>query len=87
MALTEIQVLSASKFSIRNKDQIKQSKLVGCYYCLTIFSPSEITDWTDGSTTAICPHCAIDSILGDSSSYEITKENLKQLNGYWFSNG
>jgi hypothetical protein len=79
-----LKIIQASKFSIRNRDQLAKSKMVGCYYCLKIFEPSEIQDWTDFENTAICPYCAIDSVLGDASPYEISKESLKELKGYWF---
>lgn len=32
----------------------------------------------------MCPYCGIDSILGDASEYEISKEVLEKLNKYWF---
>ncbi len=86
-SLSKEQVLLACKFSIRNREQILNSKQAGCYYCLTIFDVNEITEWTDGINTALCPHCGIDSLLGDKSPYAITKNILQQLKNYWFSGG
>lgn len=74
----------ASKYSIYNKKQIENSSICGCYNCLKIFKPDEIKEWIDKGATAMCPYCGIDSILGDASEYEISKEILEKLNKYWF---
>lgn len=75
----------AHDFCMNNKDMLKNDSSCGCFYCLKIFSPSEITDWIpDTKETARCPYCGIDSIIGESSGYPITKEFLKEMNDYWF---
>jgi hypothetical protein len=48
-----------------HRTRVLASKNVGCFYCLKIFSPAEIEEWTlDGC--ALCPHCGIDSVLPES---------------------
>lgn len=64
--------------------EIRKSKLVGCYHCMQIYSPSEITETTDEGKTAMCAKCGIDSVLPDTSPYELDKETLKKLNEFWF---
>lgn len=77
--------IDAHKFSINNKEQLLKDKKCGCFYCLKIFDPKEITDWlTDSVGTAICPYCSIDSIIGEYSGYPVTKEFLKKMHKYWF---
>lgn len=84
--LTQQQILQASKFSIRNREQIMNSNIVGCYCCLKIYDKNELVEWIDGGdSTALCAYCSVDSVLGDASPYPITKENLIQLKTYWFS--
>lgn len=62
-----------------------QDAKCGCFYYLNIFSPQEIVDWVeDMEGTTICPYCSIDSIIGESSGYPITKEFLTEMNQYWF---
>ena len=71
----------------RNYPKIKDDKICGCIYCLKIFKPSEIDDWTmepNGGHTALCPYCNIDSVIGESSGYPITEEFLNKMNEYWF---
>ena len=39
----------------------------------------------DVGTTAICPRCGIDSVLGDRSGFPISAEFLSEMQRYWFS--
>ncbi|WP_028520291.1 hypothetical protein [Ruminococcus flavefaciens] len=82
--------IKAHKFSNNHMEQLKNDKLCGCFYCLEIYSPSEINEWIvadndcDRNGTAICPYCGIDSVIGESSGYPITKDFLTKMNRYWF---
>ena len=33
---------------------------------------------------AICPYCGMDSVIGESSGYPITKEFLQKMQEHWF---
>lgn len=79
-------VTSAHKHSINHKSALLKDKKCGCFYCLQIFSPKEITGWIEDKIdgTAVCPYCGIDSIIGESSGFPITKEFLLKMNEYWF---
>lgn len=79
-------IIDAHKFSIRHKSKLLEDNLCGCFYCLRIFSPREITDWVNdiGDDTALCPYCGIDSIIGQSSGYPITLAFLERMNKQWF---
>ena len=35
-------------------------------------------------TTAICPRCECDAVLGSASGYALTDEFLRELNQYWY---
>ena len=77
--------IKAHEFSSNHKARLLQDETSGCFYCLAIFKPQEIEDWVaDISGTAICPYCGIDSIIGESSGFPITKEFLKKMKSYWF---
>lgn len=77
--------IDAHKYSKDHKQQLLNSKLCGCFYCLSIFPPKEIDFWIEEySRTAVCPYCGIDSVIGDKSEYPITKDFLKKMNEYWF---
>ncbi|WP_282605187.1 cytoplasmic protein [Pelagibius sp. Alg239-R121] len=80
---------AAHKRSIRHRQEIEDSKQCGCFYCKRIFQPEEIEEWTDKSglvseQTALCPHCSIDSVIGDASGFDITETFLKEMNKAWF---
>jgi hypothetical protein len=79
----------AHEFSCYNKNELERDSICGCFYCIRIFKPSEIKEWVpeeeDGEEcTALCPYCEIDSVIGKSSGYPITKEFLKEMNRVWF---
>lgn len=79
-------IIDAHRFSIRHKSELINDGTCGCFYCMRTFSPKEIKDWVnDGEDyTAICPYCGIDSIIGQSSGYPITRDFLKRMNKHWF---
>lgn len=74
------------KHSSQHKIVVQCSPECGCFYCKTIFKPSEITRWTDDGQTAICPKCDIDSVIPGNAVF-ITEKLLKDMNDYWFSEG
>jgi hypothetical protein len=78
-------VISAHTFSSSNKPMLEKDTKCGCFYCLKIFHPREITKWLlDTPATAVCPYCGVDSVIGESSNYPITTEFLKAMQEHWF---
>ncbi len=72
-----------------NKDILRKNNKCGCFYCLKVFSPSEIGEWCpeldEGEEmTAICPYCGIDAILPESAGYPLTEEFLGVMRERWF---
>ena len=65
----------------KHKERVLASRKVGCFYCQTIFSPTEIKEWTIDEC-ALCPYCGIDSVLPESE--DLTPEFLQEMNKYWF---
>lgn len=81
-------IVQAHDHSDRHRNELEQSEICGCFYCLRIFKPSLIEDWIEEESrhidTALCPYCNIDSVIGSKSGYPITKSFLKQMKSYWF---
>jgi len=78
-------VVEAHEYCTNNKEGLQNDSICGCFYCLKIFPPTEITEWIeDTKGTALCPYCGIDSVIGESSGYPITKEFLEEMQKYWF---
>ncbi|CAM4122797.1 cytoplasmic protein [Bacillus luti] len=72
------------RFCSRNRNSLEKDVICGCFYCLEIFNPEKITEWWDDDNTAVCPHCGIDSIIGESSGLKITENFLGEMHKRWF---
>ena len=82
--MNEPDFIAAHKHSSRHRTEIEESNLCGCFYCLQVFEPSIIDFWIDDKTTAMCPRCGIDSVIGSKSGYPLTVEFLQQMKNHWF---
>jgi len=51
------------KASINNFDELDKVDVCGCYHCINTFDVEEVTEFVDNGTTALCPHCGVDSII------------------------
>ena len=87
---SDIDLELAHNYSSNHKPELERDSLCGCFYCGKIFSPSKIHQWIIAETpidyrgTAICPYCGIDSVIGESSGYPITRPFLKRMSQKWF---
>lgn len=72
-----------------HEKEILNSKLCGCFDCLKLFKPEEITSWIEESKdtlrgpgkTAVCPYCGVDAVLPESEDYELNRELLERMHG------
>jgi hypothetical protein len=76
----------AREHSNRNRDEILASMLCGCFYCTSVFKPSDVVDWVNDEQgeTAICPKCGIHSVLGDRAGYPLSEDFLRRMHDRWF---
>ena len=63
--------------SMKNRKHL--TGMCSCYHCLAEFNISEISEWTDGHQTAICPKCNVDAVLPICDI-----EMLKRIQEHWF---
>jgi hypothetical protein len=89
-------IVLAHKHSSAHRQELMASGICGCFYCLKIFEPTKVNEWTDYppgtqegqelvlGTTALCPCCGIDSVIGDRSGFPITGQFLAQMKQRWF---
>jgi hypothetical protein len=79
---------SAHGHSSNHRDEVLRSTLCGCFYCKETFPPSEIEEWIDEvdgvDTTALCPRCGIDSVIGSASGFDLLPDFLREMHEYWF---
>lgn len=80
----------AHTHSSSHREEVLNSRICGCFYCLAVFEPDEIKDWIDIDDengigqTALCPKCKIDSVIGSGSGFSISQEFLSKMYAYWF---
>lgn len=84
IAMPNQDIINAHKHSSDHREELVQSTKAGCFYCLSVYNASDITDWIDNEQTALCPQCSIDSVIGDHSGYPITEEFLSKMESHWF---
>jgi hypothetical protein len=87
---TQTYLDKAHRKSFGNLQQIRESKMCGCFFCTKIFPVSEFPDgWlpetNKNEATVQCPYCCIDAILGDASGFPVTDPAFIQaLEQTWF---
>ena len=74
----------AHRHSANHREELDSSEFCGCFYCLRTFPTSKISEWVDDETTALCPYCGVDSVIGSASSFPITREFLEAMRAVWF---
>jgi hypothetical protein len=86
MSVSMEQLQTAHKHSSRHRAEIQASDVCGCFYCKATYPPVAIRQWLDeGDGTALCPKCAIDSVLGSASGFPVSDSNfLTEMHEHWF---
>lgn len=85
---TEPKIVEAHRHSSSHRAEILRSEQCGCFYCLAVFPPASIVEWTDTVSgvgqTALCPTCGIDSVIGAAAGFPLTQDFLTRMNQLWF---
>lgn len=75
----------AHAHSSLHRAEIEASEICGCFCCLGVFLPSEITEWVDeADDTALCPRCGVDAVIGSASDVPLDKGSLELMQRHWF---
>lgn len=81
----DIELLEAAhRHTIRNRSEIERSQNCGCTCCERIFPAAEVEEYIDNGTTAMCPYCSCDALVGDAAGFGLTADLLHQLNKHYF---
>jgi hypothetical protein len=81
---SEPDYIKAHRHCSRNRLELVGSELCGCFYCLKIYVPTEITNWVDDNQTALCANCDIDAVIGSAAGFPVEVDFLRRMNDHWF---
>ncbi len=59
------QFADAHVHASKHRGELEASERCACFFCFRTFKAVEIKSWVDASQTALCPHCGIDSVIGN----------------------
>jgi len=79
-------LLAVHRHTTHNREEIEHSQICYCICCRTFFKPEEIEDYTDRGTTAICPYCDCDAVIGEACGQKLTDVLLDNLHKKYFGN-
>jgi hypothetical protein len=84
-ALAAAPLIAAKVHASRHRIALDASTRCACFFCFRSFPRTEIKAWIDAETTALCPRCGLDAVLGDASLASISDGFLRRMHEYHFS--
>jgi hypothetical protein len=78
-------LIAAKAHASRHRIELEASTRCACFFCFRAFATSEIKAWIDADTTALCPGCGVDAVLGNASSASISDGFLRKMHQYHFA--
>lgn len=78
-------LIAAKVHASRHRIELEASTRCACFFCFRAFATSEIKAWIDAGTTALCPGCGVDAVLGNASSASISDGFLRKMHQYHFA--
>jgi hypothetical protein len=80
--MTEKELKELHKQAFNNSKALEKVMQAGCFYCCQVIDTRAIREWVDrNNSTALCPHCGIDSLLPGC----IDTNLLVQMYNRWFN--
>jgi hypothetical protein len=77
-------LIAAKMHASRHRAALEASTRCACFFCFRAFATTEIKAWIDGNTTALCPGCGVDAVLGDASGASISDGFLRKMHQHYF---
>lgn len=77
--------IAAKVHASKHRVEVQASARCGCFFCFRQFPPSSIKAWTEANQTALCPHCGVDSVIGNASPYQLDDKFLRRMHGQFFA--
>ena len=80
MNINEAVLIDLHLRSSTHREEIQTASECSCFHCLQTFPTTEIAEWIDENTTALCPGCGVDAVLPG----QIEAGTLQAMHAYWF---
>lgn len=77
--------VAAKEQASRHRAHLEASGRCACFFCFKKFATSEIKAWVDSNQTALCPHCGLDSVLGDAAEQRIDDTFLRKMHQHYYA--
>lgn len=84
-ALASAPFIAAKEHASRHRVELEASAKCACFFCFRTFATSDIKAWIDANTTALCPRCGVDSVIGDASGHSISDGFLRKMHQHYFA--
>jgi hypothetical protein len=78
-------LIAAKVCASRHRTDLEVSTRCACFFCFRAFATSEIKAWIDAGTTALCPGCGVDAVLGNASPVSISDGFLRRMHQHYFA--
>ena len=78
-------LVAAKTHAARHQAEIEASTRCACFFCFRVFPSAEIKAWIDDNTTALCPGCGVDAVIGDASGHSIADRALRKMHEHYFA--
>lgn len=82
--MNEQELLTLHQTCGHHRDLLMCSQVCGCFRCLSVFGYAQIRKWVQGDSTALCPRCESDAVIGDASWAGLTRKTLEEMHARWF---
>ena len=79
-----VPLIAAKQHASRHRAALEASARCACFFCFRAFPTSEIKAWIDDNSTALCPGCGVDAVLGDASIASISDGFLRKMHQHHF---
>lgn len=72
-----------------NQTELMNAPICGCFYCCSIFPPSEIKEWVGNAMrgldqTAVCPHCGTQNVIAPKPTFTLSPDALRHMSALAF---
>ncbi|MBC7973894.1 MAG: cytoplasmic protein [Myxococcales bacterium] len=78
-------MIAAKTRASRHRAELEASTRCACFFCFRSFAVSDIKSWTDADTTALCPSCGVDAVLGNGTTHPISDGFLRKMHQHYFA--